>query len=184
MKKTSCVVIVGKPGAGKSSIGAMLAELLEGKYMSLGGFMRDTLNIPDPHIGVDKNSVYGKLYKHLVDRESLETLVLDCHPYPEDDLAALQAFIGKPSLKLWAVVHVIADDAVALKRLERRPRPGQAFADRIAYYNDHMHLIESLMVSSISRVISNNTDFEDDMGIKALAMSILGDLQKIRSGVP
>ena len=159
--ETSCIVIVGKPGAGKSSIGSELAKLLGGTYLSLGTFMRGTMKIPDPHIGFDKSVVYARLLEHLTSDGISGTLILDCHPYPEGDLEALLAFVSKPSLELRAVIHVEADDAVALKRLQRRPRPGQTNTKRLTYFNDHLHLIAQLMERSNAIRISNNVEFDD-----------------------
>lgn len=170
--KTSCIVIVGKPGAGKSSIGSELAKLIGGTYLSLGGFMRDVLQIPDPHIGVDKNVVYEELQKYLAEQKVSDTLVLDCHPYPEDDLNALQAFVRKPSLALWAVVHVQADDAVALNRLGKRARPGQAIEDRLKYFNDNQHFIEELMKYPLAIEVENNVDSSDIHTFKNIAEEI------------
>ena len=176
MKKISCIVVVGKPGAGKSSIGSTLANLLGGRYMSLGSFMRETLSIPDPHIGVDKHFVYRELHKHVSESDVPDTLVLDCHPYPEDDFAALQSFINQPSLHLWTVIHVDATDEVALERLERRPRPGQTYAERLKYYNDHKHLIDELMEHPRAVRVENNVDFEDMDAITNIAKTIFDNL--------
>ena len=176
MEGVSCIIIVGKPGAGKSSIGTMLAELLEAHYMSLGSFMREHLNIPDPHIGVDKGPIYEKLHTHFSEDGASQALVLDCHPYPEEDFNALRSFINRPTLKLWAVIHIDADDEIALRRLEARPRPGQAYRDRLKYYNDHKHCIEALMEHPSSIRIENNTDFEDREALREIARTILNVL--------
>lgn len=159
----SCVVIVGKPGAGKSSIGGGLARCVGGAYLSLGGFMREVMHIPDPHIGVDKNIVYDRLLRHLASGGVSGTLVLDCHPYPEGDLEALFTFMRKPSVRLRAVIHVEADDEVVLRRLERRPRPGQTNEERLKYFNDNATFIDALLKHPCSIRVENNEDF-DDMG--------------------
>lgn len=172
MKELSCVIIVGKPGAGKSSIGSILAKYLEGHYMSLGSFMRDTLDIPDPHIGIDKNMVYEKLHEHFTKNEVCGTIILDCHPYPQEDFAALQAFMGRPSLRLISVIHVDAHDHIALTRLERRPRPGQTYVERLKYYNDNAHFIEKLMEHEHSLHIENNVDFSDMQALEDIARDI------------
>lgn len=171
--KTSCIVIVGKPGAGKSSIGSELARLLGGTYISLGGFMREKMHMPDPHIGVDKNLVYDRLAGDLENSEVSSTLVLDCHPYPEMDLEALLSFIKRPSLRLRAVIHVEADDSVALKRLERRPRPGQTNEERLAYFNDHLHIIARLMGRPNTIRVQNNIEFENSEDLVELAEKIV-----------
>jgi len=177
MKEIPCIIIVGKPGAGKSSIGNELAQILKGKYMSLGSFMRETLNMPDPHIGIDKKIIYEKLYSHLILDNENETLVLDCHPYPEDDLMALQSFVQKPRLQLQSIIHIDADDTVALKRLEQRPRPGQTYTERLEYFNTHKHLIDTLMEHPASVRIENNVDFDTKDSIKNLAREILKKLE-------
>ncbi len=177
MNEVSCIIIVGKPGAGKSSIGSELSKLLGGTYMSLGSFMRERLQIPDPHIGVDKNPVYDALHRHYINDNTTRTLILDCHPYPEDDLQALQNFIQRPNLKLWSVIHVDAHDHIALTRLERRPRPGQSYADRLKYYNDHTHLIEQLLTHPKSIRIENNVDFETVDALEEIAREIFTRLQ-------
>ncbi len=178
MEQISCIIIVGKPGAGKSSIGDELAQLLGGKYMSLGSFMREHLNIPDPHIGVDKHPVYEALHTHCIEGNEMNTFILDCHPYPESDFTALQSFMRRPTLKLWSVIHVEADDDVALKRLERRPRPGQTYAERLKYFNDHSHLIELLMEHPRALRVANNVDFENSEAVKNLAHEIFVQLNK------
>lgn len=170
--ETSVIIIVGKPGAGKSSIGSELAKLLKGTYMSLGTFMRGTLGIPDPHIGFDKQVVYDQLFKHLTSGEMQGTLVLDCHPYPEEDLEALLGFLGKPSLTLRAVIYVEADDAIALTRLERRPRPGQTNAERLKYFSDHQHLIVQLMNWPNAIRVQNNVEFDDTSALGVIAEDI------------
>ena len=166
--KTSCIVIVGKPGAGKSSIGSELAKLLGGAYISLGGFMREVMHIPDPHIGVDKNVVYEKLHDHLT--EGL--LVLDCHPYPAEDLEALQTFISRPTLELRAVVHVQADDEVALNRLKKRLRPGQTCEERLQYFNDNQRFIDMLLAHPRAIHVENNIDFDDMHTFRHIAEEI------------
>lgn len=160
METLSCIVIVGKPGAGKSTIGSLLATQLEGTYLSLGSFMRETLAIPDPHIGVDKTFVYEKLHQHLADVGTARTLVFDCHPYPESDLLALKIFLDNPAIVLTTVIQVVADDNVALGRLERRPRPGQGNADRLKYFNDYQHLINRLLEFGPAMRVVNNVDGE------------------------
>ena len=170
----SCIVIVGKPGAGKSSIGMLLAKLLGGTYMSLGGFMRETLGIPDPHIGVDKNRIYNLLHEHLVNSGVSGALVLDCHPYPEDDLEALHTFVRKPAIKLRTVIHVVADDSVALKRLERRPRPGQTDEERLKYFNDHLPFIDRLLKHPSAMRIENNA--ENTHAIESIARDVVSRL--------
>ena len=170
--KTSCIVIIGKPGAGKSSIGSELAKLLGGTYLSLGGFMRETMKIPDPHIGVDKTIVYDRLSRHLESGGVSDTLILDCHPYPEDDLHALLAFVKKPSLELRTVIHIEADDAVALKRLQRRPRPGQTNEERLKYFNDNKQFIEVLLTHPRSMQIENNVDSGDTDTFRKIAEQI------------
>ncbi len=177
MNEVSCIIVVGKPGAGKSSIGSELSKLIGGTYMSLGSFMRDKLQIPDPHIGVDKNPIYDALHAHYIDNETANTLILDCHPYPEDDLRALQNFIQRPNLKLRSVIHVDAHDEIALKRLERRPRPGQTYSERLKYYNDHAHLIERLLEHPASLRIENNIDFETPDALLEIAQNIFIHLQ-------
>lgn len=172
--ETSVIVVVGKPGAGKSSIGSELAKLLKGTYMSLGTFMRGTLGIPDPHIGFDKRVVYDRLFEHLTgSREGMGTLVLDCHPYPESDLEALLSFVGKPSLTLRAVIYVEADDAVALMRLAKRPRPGQTDEERLKYFNDHQHMIAQLMDRPNAIRVENNVEFDDPGVLGVIAEEIV-----------
>jgi adenylate kinase family enzyme len=177
MKEIPCIVIVGKPGAGKSSIGSALAKLLSGHYISLGGFMRETLHLPDPHIGIDKNPVYRALLSHYAELDASKTLVFDCHPYPESDFQALQSFLEDPALRLQSVVHVEAQDSVALDRLKRRPRPGQSYADRLKYYNDHQHLITKLLEHPTAIQIENNIDFENSVAIENIAREIITRLQ-------
>lgn len=180
MNNVSCIIIVGKPGAGKSSIGSELSKLLGGTYMSLGSFMREKLTIPDPHIGVDKNPVYDALHLHCVEQSNSSTLILDCHPYPEEDYEALKAFIERPSVTLWSVIHVDAHDHIALERLKRRPRPGQTYEDRLAYYNNHAHLIERLLEHPTSIRIENNVDFEDVRTLERIAQEIATQLKHIQ----
>ena len=90
MEKIKCIVIVGKPGAGKSTIAGLLSKHLPADYTSLGTFMRDVIGTPDPHIGVDKNPVYDRLHDHVIQQAKNSYLILDCHPYPEEDLLALE----------------------------------------------------------------------------------------------
>jgi adenylate kinase family enzyme len=181
MKRLSFIIVVGKPGAGKSSIGSVLARHLESTYISLGSFMRDTLNIPDPHIGVDKDVVYEQLHQHFSSQDGNHLIILDCHPYPEEDFDALQAFLAHPKVQLETVVHVDAHDHIALKRLERRPRPGQSYSDRLKYYNDNAHFIEKLMVHPRAIRIENNVDFNDTQTLEAfdsIIAQILDDLKQ------
>ncbi len=175
-QELSCIIIVGKPGAGKSSIGSMLAKRLDSDYMSLGSFMRETLGIPDPHIGIDKNMVYEKLHNHFLEKGISGSIILDCHPYPEEDFSALEAFMSRPSLRLEAVIHVDAHDHIALERLERRPRPGQSYADRLKYYNDNAHYIDKLMEHPRALRVENNVDFDDIAVLEDIVNVIHGRL--------
>ncbi len=178
MNEISCIIIVGKPGAGKSSIGNELAKLLGSHYMSLGTFMRETLGIPDPHVGIDKNMVYDKLHTHFTETKVTGSIIIDCHPYPEKDFVALESFILRPSLNLEAVIHVDAHDHIALERLARRPRPGQSYEDRLKYYNDNSHYIAKLMNHPHAIRIENNVDFEDPSTLKDIARDILNRLNQ------
>ena len=175
MEQIACIVIVGKPGAGKSTIGSLLAQRLEGSYLSLGSFMREVLAIPDPHIGVDKTPVYEKLHQHLNDSGTARMLVFDCHPYPESDLLALKAFFDKPQIDLAAVIEVFADDHIALERLENRPRPGQGNADRLKYFNDYQHLINRLLELGPAMRVQNSIN--DEKALERIVHDIVSRLR-------
>lgn len=177
MNKIDCLIIVGKPGAGKSTVGSMLTSMLAGEYLSLGSFMREKLGIPDPHIGINKNRVYEALYKELLEKPDGRLLILDCHPYPEEDFEALQTFLTKPELNLKAVLQVVAEDVVALRRLEKRPRPGQRYEDRLKYFNDNQRFIERLLEGVATIRIENNLDFDDVHALEEVVRTAVSELQ-------
>lgn len=178
MEKTKCIIIVGKPGAGKSTIASLLSEHLPADYTSLGSFMREVIGIPDPHIGVDKNPVYEALHSHLLENASNEHLILDCHPYPEEDLLALEAFLSKSNIELSAILQVVADDAVALTRLQKRPRPGQKYEDRLTYFNDNKVFIDRLAQGRDSLIVENNNDLPREVILEEIVNPILDYLRK------
>ena len=145
--------------------------------MSLGSFMREQLGMPDPHIGIDKNLVYAALHKELLQNSEGTLLILDCHPYPEEDHEALQTFLAKPEINLRAVLQVVADDAVALSRLEKRPRPGQPYEERLKYFNDNQHFVERLSEGTTTIRIENNLDFDDVNALEEIVRTATSQLK-------
>ena len=155
MDKLPIILIVGKPGAGKSTFGRMLASELSTDYYSIGGFIREVLKIPDPHISVDKNMVLDRFHEHLLLNNHQGFVLIDCHPYPQDYLRAIREFVSKPGLTLHSVIEVYASDEVALRRLDSRLRAGDPSHVRLKYYNDHRPFIDQLTQGNRSLVIDN-----------------------------
>ncbi len=158
MQRLPIVILVGKPGAGKSTFGQAIAAELNTPYYSIGGFIRGTLGLPDPHISVDKRMVFDRFYEHLQSKEQRSAILLDCHPYPEDYLQAVLSFTQKQGVFLHRVLEVHVPDDVAMARLGARPRAGDPIEVRLKYYNDHRPYIDRLMQSTQSHVVDNSND--------------------------
>jgi adenylate kinase family enzyme len=169
MERVPIILIVGKPGAGKSTLGQALARALGAEYRSVGGFIREVLGIPDPHMVVDKKMVFKHLHEHLQDGGAV---VLDCHPYPEDYYKSLMHFAEREPFYIRAILEVQVPDDVARTRLASRPRPGDPIDVRLKYYNDHLPYIQKLMAHPRALVV-DNSESRTDTGLSALVDDIL-----------
>lgn len=158
MQRLPIVILVGKPGAGKSTLGQAIAAELNTPYYSIGGFIRGTLGIPDPHISVDKRMVFDRFYEHLQSEGQRSAIFLDCHPYPEDYLQAVLSFSQRERVFLHRVLEIHVPDDVAIARLGARPRAGDPIDVRLKYYNDHRSYIDRLMEGFQSHVIDNSSE--------------------------
>lgn len=122
------IIILGTPGAGKTTQTQLLAEYLHCKWFSMGQLIRDNITGQDR-----KDMLAGKIISDqttlaIVDKTlssfnpSQAECVFEGNPrsVPQADWWLAQQTAGR--FKIKAVVHLVADLAVAEQRLDKRGR--------------------------------------------------------------
>lgn len=131
--------IIGKPGAGKTSVGVKLQEiLLKSKHFSFG----EVLKKMEPTYATDGFSPEGvkKVYEYLISEiQDTTYFIVDWNPYfPQGFyfITRLEEYFGKI-----ITIHLVCGDAVAVERLESRKRrvllahEGSVYQDRVTSFN-------------------------------------------------
>lgn len=154
------VILFGKPGSGKSSIGKGMAKVYGYKYISSGDIARD-LAKSDSKIGEILNAggmapepIMRSMVRHAISEciSNDQCFILDGFPrYDYQDEYLCDMF---PNLAMIRVL-IDVDDSTAIKRCRGRGREDEgATMTRLDYY----HKNTEKLTDTCSIVIDNNAD--------------------------
>lgn len=123
------IILLGMPGAGKSTQGKLLSESLNIPWISIGHLLRDEFRKGTPD-GIEANQYSSKglncpieikiriLEKILIEVDkSKNGFVLDNYPRTKDDLKHLQSFTKKIGIKIDKVILLKTSEEEAIERL-------------------------------------------------------------------
>lgn len=121
------IVLVGPPGAGKSTQAALLEERLHYRWISMGRLARED-NDPEMKKTMAKGELLPNKYiQGLLEKaESMipqdQRILLDGYPRDDEQIGVMLEFVHKEKRPIKAVVHIKLEEDVAIERLSRRGR--------------------------------------------------------------
>ena len=129
------ILLFGKSGAGKSSVGEYMAEKINGLHISMGDFIRDYLKTNPPKENLLKNEyLFQKLAKFIKTKKKYRYFILACNPYPQDCLEELLDFIRVYSKECFCF-EIFINNQIALSR-NKIEKHGDNYQQRLLYYKN------------------------------------------------
>ncbi len=128
------VILLGAPGAGKGTQGALLAKRHDAERIATGELLRDAVRSDSP-LGRKAKSYMDagelvpddlilEMVREVIAEEARDGFVLDGFPRTVDQADGLRAILNGLGMPLDGVVVLKVDDEVLIKRLSgRRPCP-------------------------------------------------------------
>lgn len=133
--KASAIVLLGPPGSGKSTQGAVLAKDLGRTWLSVGDLIRGCgRRLPRGPGGLASTEATVALVREaLAARPRATDLVLDGFPRSAEQVPAAIELLGGPPV----CVQLELDITTALARMRGRGRPGEDGARQAQRYTEH-----------------------------------------------
>lgn len=129
------LVLLGAPGAGKGTQGALLAERLGVPKIATGDMLRDAVRRGTP-LGVEARRfmdagelvpdavILGMVRERLAENDASEGAVFDGYPRNVAQAGALDEMLGEMGRKIDSVVYIqVEDDAIVRRMTGRRTDP-------------------------------------------------------------
>jgi adenylate kinase len=127
--KSAKIVMFGKPGAGKGTIGKALAKTIDGPHISTGDLLREQI-AGETELGQRVQTILNK--GHLVDDDTMNEIVrvtlkdvpiyiLDGYPRTQPQAEHMIHAIGHPNY----VINLQVPDEVVIERMLNRRRKGE-----------------------------------------------------------
>lgn len=149
-KKQLRVILLGPPGAGKSTQGRLLSQQLHLPWLSIGELLRDAYKRGVP-IGIEWWEKYGSkgvnapigLKFGLLENkmgESRQGYILDDFPRTREDLESLKKHIAHTRTKIDRVILINVTERISLRRILKRWMSGSKRG--VARYDDSPYVVK------------------------------------------
>jgi adenylate kinase len=123
------IILLGSPGSGKGTQGALLSRSLKIPWVSIGELFRQEMTKRTPGglkiqeyvsngVNVPAKLAISILAKRL--KNCPNGFILDNYPRSFDQLNALKAYSRKSGLVIDKVIHLVVPEVVSIKRLLKR----------------------------------------------------------------
>ncbi|MBF0522744.1 MAG: nucleoside monophosphate kinase [Candidatus Omnitrophica bacterium] len=169
------VLLVGKPGAGKTKIGMQISKKLGPNvfHLSMGEFIRSQMPHKTPLTHEQRRDIYKRLTEYLKTKPHISLFLFDNNPYGSDSYDALQDFLNQGNFELVKVINIDVTDEAALSRQESRGRidsMGVSFQNRLNYYNNNLqkNVPDQIKKFAQEGLVQNIDNNENDKGKSAL----------------
>lgn len=149
-KKQLRVILLGPPGAGKSTQGKLLFQQLHLPWLSVGEILRDAYRKGVP-VGIEWweqygskgiNAPIGLKFGLLEDKmsESSQGYILDDFPRTREDIEALRKHISRTKTKIDRVILINVSERISLRRILKRWTTGSKRG--VARYDDSPYVVK------------------------------------------
>ncbi len=159
---TPVVLLVGKPGSGKTHIGKMLSSKLGPTvlHLSMGEFIRNNMKLKTPLSREDRQKTYRSLAEYIKAMPFTSLIIFDNNPYGNDSYDDLTEFLARPELELNEVIEIDVANKTALDRMNSRGRQDSktfSYQDRLDYYDNNIPAqLEKFSSHDLLRKVDNN----------------------------
>ncbi len=167
------IIILGTPGAGKTTQARLLAERLNCPWYSMGQLIRDSVTGQDRQQMLAGKIISDKVTLDIIDRTlaKIDTKNRECvfegnpRSLPQAEWWLNQ--VNKGRFSITAVIHLAADVAVAEKRLVNRGR-----------LDDHNDNVVETRFEEYQKSITPTLEYLEQNGIKVLHVDANGTIDQ------
>jgi adenylate kinase family enzyme len=167
VKKKPTILLMGPPLAGKSTVGARLAQSMRGKLISTGAVIRSYLATASENDALGQHvrngtmapaaltdAVFLDAFRLLALDDSVEAVVVDGYPRAGDQIAEAASLFARAGLApISSAVLLEIDKSAAMARLagrEARPDDAVAMARFDRFAADSVPLVEHFHICSFA----------------------------------
>ena len=182
-KKPLRVILLGPPGAGKSTQGKLLSQQLHLPWLSVGELFRDAYKRGMP-AGIEWWDSYGSKgvnapislkfgWLETKMGESKQGYVLDDFPRTREDLEALKKHMSRTRTKIDRVILINVSERISLRRILKRWMTGSKRG--VARYDDSPYVVKIRIREGYKRELPYMREYFED---KNLLVEIDGNGRK------
>jgi adenylate kinase len=181
------IILLGAPGAGKSTQGQMLVDRGKVRWISMGEILRQNIKgeqLQRMKLGklLDSNEVIEMLSKALHELGDEPELILDGFPRAIDHAKWLINQIKQDKIRISALINLFAKESVVKERLMTRGRLDdneQVIADRYKIYIDAIRPIAKLLsdagvpiieIDASQSPLDTNKDIVDELSMLKISI--------------
>lgn len=158
------IIFLGPPGAGKGTQAQLLAQKLNLPVISMGQLLRKAYNRGTPE-GREWWENYGrrglnapmklksKILTEVLNRATTG-FILEGFPKTQEDLAALQKYLGERAQKIDRVFHLLISENAAFKRILARKEKGEEVRD-----DDNFEILKTRFEAGYRRDLPQILDY-------------------------
>lgn len=156
------IILFGKPGSGKSTIGKLFAQMYDYDYISSGDIARHMAE-NDPQVssmlaggGMAPEMVMRSMIKHEINRRVLSNRNFVLDGFPRFDYQDMFLTDGFPDMAFVRVLIDVSDDVAVNRSMKRNRDDDGAIMKRLEYYHNNTEKLTKDCVI----VIDNNDEHE------------------------